>query len=72
MTDITNDHHNCFILNQIHDMYITPPLKFMDEIFESLPNLFFDQMLKKCTNDHIQILAQLSKVNERNKDNQQL
>ena len=32
-TDIPNEHHNHFILNQIQDMYITPSLKFMDEIF---------------------------------------
>ena len=46
MTDIPNEHHNPFIFNQIHDMYITSPLHFMDEIFESFPDLFFDQMLK--------------------------
>ena len=42
MTDKPNEHHNSFIFNQIHYMYITSPLKFMDEIFELLPNLFFD------------------------------
>ena len=47
MTEITNKHNNHFISNQIQDMYITRPLKFMDKIFESLPNLFVDRMLKK-------------------------
>ena len=59
MTDIPNEHHNRFVLNMIHGMYITPPLKFMDEIFEDLPNLFVDQMLKKRMNTHIQIVAQI-------------
>ena len=45
ITDKSNEHHNHFILNQIHDMYITSPLKFMDEIFESLPNLFVDHII---------------------------
>ena len=59
MTDIQNEHHSRFIMNHIHAMYITPPLKFMDEIFESLPNLFVVQMIKKWMNAHIQILDQL-------------
>ena len=46
MTYITNENHNNSILNQIHDMYITSPLKFMDKIFELLTNLFVDKMLK--------------------------
>ena len=46
MTDIPNEHHNHFILNQIQDMSITSPLKFMDETFESFPNLFVDKMIK--------------------------
>ena len=45
MTDIPNELQNCLILNQIHYMYITSPLKFMDEIFKSLLNLFVGQML---------------------------
>ena len=51
-TGIPNEHHNNFILNQIHDMYIISPLKFMDEIFESLPNLSVDKMIKidECPN----------------------
>ena len=36
MTDITNEHHIHLILNQIQDIYITSPSKFMDEIFEPL------------------------------------
>ena len=43
-TDTPNKHHNNFILNQIPGMYITPLLKLMDEIFESLPKLFVDIM----------------------------
>ena len=46
MTDIPNEHHNIFILNQIHDMYMTSSLKFMDEIFRLLSDLFVYQMLK--------------------------
>ena len=45
ITDITNEHHGCFILNQIHEMYITSPLKFMYEICKYLSNLFVYQML---------------------------
>ena len=41
----------------------------MDDIFESLPKLFVDSMLEKWMNYHLQIVAQLSKVNVRNKDN---
>ena len=40
LTDIPNEHKDGFILNQIHDMYIALPLKFMYENFESFPNLF--------------------------------
>ena len=43
----------------------------MDEIFEYFPNLYFDQILKKLMNAHIQIGDQLSKVNVWNKENQQ-
>ena len=46
MNDLLNGNNNNFILNQIQDMYITSPLKFMDKIFESFPNLFFDRMIK--------------------------
>ena len=53
MADIPNEHHNHCILNQIHYVYITSPLKFMDEIFESLPNLFVYQMIKKWMNAHM-------------------
>ena len=48
MDDIPTEHHNHFILNQIQDMYIISPLKLMEWIFESLPNLFVDRMLEKC------------------------
>ena len=34
MIDIPNEHHHNFILNQIQYMYVSSPLKFMDEIFE--------------------------------------
>ena len=33
ITDIPNENHNHFTLDQISDMYITSPSKFMDEIF---------------------------------------
>ena len=46
MTDMPYEHHNHFILNHIQDIYITSTLKFMYEIFESLPNLFVDKILK--------------------------
>ena len=46
MTDIPNEHHNSFILNQMHGMYMTSSLKFMDEIFRLLSDLFVYQMLK--------------------------
>ena len=46
MTDIPNEHHNIFVFNQIHEIYITSQLKFMDEIFESFPNLFLTKSLK--------------------------
>ena len=46
MDDILNEHHHHFILNNIQDMYITSPLKFIDEIFELFPNLFVDEILK--------------------------
>ena len=59
LTDIPNKHHIGFILNDIHDMYITSTLKFTDKIFESLPNLFVDKMLKFFINAHIQIAAYL-------------
>ena len=59
MTDIPNEHHNSFKLNQIHDMYMASSLKSTDRIFELLPNLFVDRILKKWMNAHIQIVAQL-------------
>ena len=46
MTDMPNEHHNSFIFNQIHDMYITSSLTFIDEIFESFQNLFLIKCLK--------------------------
>ena len=46
ITDMPNEHHNKFILKHIQYMYITSPLKFMYEIFESLPNLFVKKFLK--------------------------
>ena len=47
MTDTPNKHYIGFILNEIYYRYITSPLKFIDKIFESLPNLFVDQILYK-------------------------
>ena len=43
-------------------MFITSPLKYMDEIFELLPNLLVDQILLERMNTNIQILDQRSKV----------
>ena len=71
MTDITNENYNYLILNHIKDMNIISPLKFINETFEFLPNLFVDIMVKECMNAHIQIVDQLSKVNLCNKENQQ-
>ena len=45
MTHTLNEHYNRFIMNHIHDMYITSPLNFMDEIFKSLPKIFVDKIL---------------------------
>ena len=72
MIDIPNEYHNHFILNQIHDMYITSPLKFIDKIFDSFSKLFVDQMVRIWMNSHIQIIDQLSKVNVWNKENEQV
>ena len=72
MTDITNENYNYLILNHIKDMNIISPLKFINETFEFLPNLFVDIMVKECMNAHIQIVDQLSKVNLCNKENQQI
>ena len=44
----------------------------MDQNFVSLPKLFVNKMLIKWINANIQIVAQLSKVNVRNKHNQQM
>ena len=46
MTDIPNEHHNNFLLNQIPDFHIISPFKLCDDIFVSLPKLFFDIMKK--------------------------
>ena len=53
LNNTSNLHHNHFILNHMPDMYIPSRLKLMGEVFESLPNLFFDRMLKKWMNAHI-------------------
>ena len=42
-----NENHNNYILYQMPDFYITSPKKLMDDIFESLTNLFVDRMIKK-------------------------
>ena len=46
ITGTPNKHHNNFILNQIRDFHITPPFKLCNDVFESLPKLFFDKMIK--------------------------
>ena len=67
MADITNEHYNHLILNNIKDIYITSPLECMDKTFESFPKLFVDKMIYKRMNAHVQITAQLPKFNEYNK-----
>ena len=47
MTHQPNKNHNHFILNQKPDFHTTSPFKLMNDIFELLPKLFGDQMLKK-------------------------
>ena len=44
----------------------------MGDIFESLPKLFVDKILKKMMKSHVQIVAQSSKFNVCKKDNQKL
>ena len=56
-TTAPNEHNIHFILNKIPDFYIKPPLKLMDEVFESLPKLFVDIVLKKWISPLIQIVA---------------
>ena len=46
MIDMLNKYNIDFILNQIHDVYITSPLNIMEENFESMPNLFLNKILK--------------------------
>ena len=46
MTDTPNEHHNNFILNQMPYFHIKSPFKLMNDIFESLPKLFVDILLK--------------------------
>ena len=67
-----NKHHIGFILNQIHDMYITSPLNIMEETFQSFTNLFVNKMLNKWMNANNRIIDKLSKVNVCNRDNQQI
>ena len=44
----------------------------MDDTFTSLPKLFVDEMIKKCMNSHINVMAHLSKAVKWNKENQQM
>ena len=44
----------------------------MDDTFTSLPKLFVDEMIKNWMNSYIKVVAQLSKVIKRNKENQQM
>ena len=46
MIDTTNEHHNHYILNHIPELYITSPLKLMDDIFESFSSPSVDKMQK--------------------------
>ena len=43
MTDDQEINHRVCILNQIPDMYITPPFNFLAETFVSFPRLFVKQ-----------------------------
>ena len=53
-------------------MVITSSFKFIDDIFEYLPILFFDKMVRKWINALIQLVAQLLKLNVWNKENQKM
>ena len=53
-------------------MVITSSFKLIDDIFEYLPILFFDKMVRKWINALIQIVAQLLKLNVWNKENQKM
>ena len=44
MTYMPNKHHIGFILNKIHNMYITSRLNIIVEMFELFPKLIFYQM----------------------------
>ena len=53
-------------------MYITSPLKIMEEIVISFPELFVKKMLEPWMNANIQIVAQLSKANVWKQHNPQM
>ena len=50
MDDTPNEHYNNFILNQIPYFHITSLLNLCGYMFESLPNLFLDKMIKNNFN----------------------
>ena len=39
LTNIPNEHHHSSLFNHINEIYITLSLKFMDVIFQLLPNV---------------------------------
>ena len=71
MTDKPKKYDIGFILNQSHNTYITSPLKIMEEIFVSLPNIFISKK-DRLMNANIQIISQSSKVNLQDKHIQQM
>ena len=48
--------------NQRPDMYITPPLKFLEEKIVQFPNLFGKTILEPWINASTQIVSQLSRI----------
>ena len=72
MTDKPKRHHIGFILNQMHDMYVTPPLNITEVTFAQFSELFVKNILEPWMNSNIQVVAQLSKVNIWNQIFQQM
>ena len=70
--DTPKEHPNNFILNQKLDVYITSLSKLMNDIFTSLPNLSVYEMIKEWMSSDIKFVAQLSKVLNFNKENQEM
>ena len=54
-------------MDQESYFYITSLSNLMDETLTFIPNLFVNKMVKECMNEHIKVVAQLSKVVKQNK-----